>query len=541
MARKKQAAPSRGAPSRGAGAGPSRAADDADDVAYEVMQEEEEEEEEEAPPRKRVRRGARRADGDGDAATPLLLPLLPSAGAGAGALCVGRIPLTWQTHASGSADGSGASAAATDTTHAAPHSLLLHCAADSDDEDAADDGAHAGSTRCVALCDGAGDAGGACTLAAPRRVTRALATLVCAGAAAAALSSCAASLRVCLTAAAFSDAPSDAMAACATPAHAATRTLLSWLLRRRTNDNDGGGGNDDASPSASGFEPAALYARLRRCHVSISGGGEGAEVNAPQLPLQVPGLRPRLRPYQARAAAWLLARERDAPEAGRHAHNGGLHPLWTRMEAEDADADADVDADADADADAASRPCFYFCALSGRLSRAPFLFPPLPRGGILADEMVRERKSFRERCCCVTRMHALSTSPSLPLRPVRRRAWARRWSCLRSSSPTSGTRLLRRHHPHPHPHPRRSGCGRRGRVSASRARAAPPLLTMRARGSPATTATGGATRPACASARARADAAHLRRMPKTILSRAGAAPRGALARATPRPAAPRSS
>jgi hypothetical protein len=411
MARKKQAAPSRGGRGAhgGAGAGGPSRADDDDDVAEEEMHEEEEEEEA-PPPRKRARRAAGRAAGDSDgaaaaaAAAPLLLPLLPrGAAASAGALCVGHIPLTWQAqaqaqeHASGHASGSGA-CAATDTRAAPPHTLILQCAADSDDdsegegEDAAD--AHVGSsTRCVALCDGAGAGGGACAVAAPRRVARALATLVRSGAAAASLSSSAASLRVWLTAGAFSDAPSAALDGCATRAHAAARTLLPWLLRSQHNDGISNGTSD--APS-SGFDPAALYARLRRCHVSSSGAGGagGVHPQLPQLALQVPGLRPRLRPYQARAAAWALARERDHPEAQRH--NGGLHPLWQRVEA----LRADDSSEAEADAVAVAPPCFYFCALTGRLSRAPFPFPPLPRGGILADEMVRRGAARRRRRAC---------------------------------------------------------------------------------------------------------------------------------------------
>lgn len=49
-----------------------------------------------------------------------------------------------------------------------------------------------------------------------------------------------------------------------------------------------------------GFDAAELYAAVKP-----SG-------NEPQLPQDNPKLRPTLRPYQKRAAAWMVAREKGA-------------------------------------------------------------------------------------------------------------------------------------------------------------------------------------------------------------------------------------
>jgi len=230
-------------------------------------------------------------------------------------------------------------------------------------------GVDAGRTPFVALAcgGGAGDAPplrGA--LGAPRSVAEAVATLVASGAAAAALSPDCSLLRVALLPAAFEDAPASPIEAGASAVHAALRAALPFLL-------SGG------APPRTGFDPAALFALLRR---------EGRPALAPRLR----GLRPTLRPYQARAAAWLVARETGAESA--QWPPGATHPLWQRV-ASPPDADDDgarietTPHGAPAPPECSSSSCnaFFFCAATGRLALAPFPPPALPRGGILADEM----------------------------------------------------------------------------------------------------------------------------------------------------------
>ena len=280
-----------------------------------------------------------------------------------GALRVGAISLTWHGAAG------------------AHHALAaLHLRGDAgdagddacDSENAAAPHEHASArTPFVAEAVGGADAAPAPlgALGMARNAADALSTLVCAGFAAAALSPDCTLLRVALLPAAFADAPACPTEGGMGTTAAALRTLLPLLLA---------GG----PPAPSSFEAAALFARLRRA------GG-------PALPLTLRGLKPTLRPYQARAAAWLVAREKGAPEA--QWPPGATHPLWQRV-VPPADADDDaavvgttphgVPLPAEGTSDAAAS-AFYFCEATGRLSRTPFAPPLLPRGGILADEMVR--------------------------------------------------------------------------------------------------------------------------------------------------------
>ena len=356
MPRQKQQAPSRGGAYARSAASRARAASaaareaDGDDVAAAAGADE-------ARPARR-----RRVAADAQVALQSRLAALP------GARRVGALPLTWH----------GAPA-----TPATVSALQLRGADDDSDSDAQDtapstanapanaaagaSGADAGRTPFVALAcgGGAGDAPlmrGA--VGAPRSVAEAVATLVASGVAAAALSPDGALLRIALLPCAFADAPATPTEGGASGIHAALRAALPFLLA---------GG----APARSCFDPAALFALLRR---------EGGPALAPRLR----GLRPKLRPYQARAAAWLVARETGA--AAAQWAPGATHPLWQRVASPpDADDDAarieTTPHGAPVPPECSSSTAFFFCAATGRLALAPFPPPALPRGGILADEM----------------------------------------------------------------------------------------------------------------------------------------------------------
>jgi hypothetical protein len=295
---------------------------------------------EEAAPQRAHKR--RRHDSTADAgAEASRLPLATSL---AGARRCGDISVTWPQ--AGPPEG-------------APLAALHLCDSDTEDDADADDAAR---TPFTAHSEGASPpcAGFLC---APRGVARALGVLLRGGAAAAVISRDAGTLRVALLPAAFADAPAAATDGDASAAHAAARAVLPHLLASPA-QRDAAARDEHAS-----FDAAALYAALRRAP-----GG-------PRLPERLPGLLPALRPYQARAAAWMVSRESDDPSAGDAA--AALHPLWQRVGAAD---DAD---EAGGSGDAPAEGCFYFCAATGRLSLQAFAPPPQPRGGILADEMAR--------------------------------------------------------------------------------------------------------------------------------------------------------
>ncbi|GIL56939.1 hypothetical protein Vafri_12224 [Volvox africanus] len=148
-----------------------------------------------------------------------------------------------------------------------------------------------------------------------------------------------------------------------------------------------------AAAAGQGFDPGWLYGAVKPA------GG------APQWlddPLE---LRPRLRPYQRRAVAWMLQRERaprdeggrvgtelggagdgitagrlqgratDRPEAAAVEPQGfrsaSLHPLWRRLYT----------------LPGSATEALYVNAYTGALASEPFTAPRPVRGGILADEM----------------------------------------------------------------------------------------------------------------------------------------------------------
>ena len=86
-----------------------------------------------------------------------------------------------------------------------------------------------------------------------------------------------------------------------------------------------------------------------------------------------PALLPTLRPYQRRAAAWMVARERgpgststDGASTSESGH--GSHPLWVRAAALDG-----------------GEP-FWYNPFAGLLSRTGFSAEGHVRGGILAGK-----------------------------------------------------------------------------------------------------------------------------------------------------------
>ncbi|KAK9844148.1 hypothetical protein WJX81_006007 [Elliptochloris bilobata] len=102
-----------------------------------------------------------------------------------------------------------------------------------------------------------------------------------------------------------------------------------------------------------GFDAAEIYAAAR------------PSASAPELQGDLPALQPTLRPYQRRAAAWMVARERG--ELGQPAEDV-VHPLWRQLR------------------DAAGRIA-YLNPFTGRVAARRFEAPAPVRGGILADEM----------------------------------------------------------------------------------------------------------------------------------------------------------
>ncbi|GAQ81004.1 hypothetical protein KFL_000680200 [Klebsormidium nitens] len=155
---------------------------------------------------------------------------------------------------------------------------------------------------------------------------------------------------------------------------------------KRKLDEDGGldlgldhGGGDEHGHHG-GFDAKELYAAVRTCR------------DAPMLSGHFPALLPTLRPYQRRAAAWMVACERgpnstspDSPSTSESVHRsyGGLdststpgapglesvHPLWLQAEALE------------------GGESFWYNPFTGRLSRTGFSAGGHVRGGILADEM----------------------------------------------------------------------------------------------------------------------------------------------------------
>ncbi|KAL0019181.1 hypothetical protein WJX77_000293 [Trebouxia sp. C0004] len=101
-----------------------------------------------------------------------------------------------------------------------------------------------------------------------------------------------------------------------------------------------------------GFDVAELYAAVKP---------EGSE---PELAGDNPKLRPTLRPYQKRAAAWMVSREKASQEQA----GSRLHPLWREVTA-------------------LNGRTFYFNPFTGRVSQEHFEAPPSVQGGILSDEM----------------------------------------------------------------------------------------------------------------------------------------------------------
>ncbi|KAK9810177.1 hypothetical protein WJX72_006177 [[Myrmecia] bisecta] len=116
---------------------------------------------------------------------------------------------------------------------------------------------------------------------------------------------------------------------------------------------DGGAEDDVVEGEGVGFDAAELYAAVKPT---------GREA---QLVGQPAALKPTLRPYQRRAAAWMVAREKGLQ--GQPEPNA-LHPLWREVPTLDG-------------------RCIYLNPFTGCVSQERYPSPPAVRGGILADEM----------------------------------------------------------------------------------------------------------------------------------------------------------
>ncbi|KAL0055912.1 hypothetical protein WJX82_005648 [Trebouxia sp. C0006] len=99
------------------------------------------------------------------------------------------------------------------------------------------------------------------------------------------------------------------------------------------------------------------------------------EGNETELTGDNPKLRPTLRPYQKRAAAWMVSRENASQVQSCVVHtrsweqaSSSLHPLWREVTA-------------------LNGRTFYFNPFTGRVSQEQFEAPPSVQGGILSDEM----------------------------------------------------------------------------------------------------------------------------------------------------------
>ena len=192
------------------------------------------------------------------------------------------------------------------------------------------DGEEEGSCRCSLLAGGDGRTLAEASLGLPYTVAAALAALAALGRATCTLSlSPVVGIAVLLPPCAFDGLES-----------AATRTLLAHLH----------------APAPSPFDARELYAQLRRAS------------DCALLQESVPQLLPTLRPYQSRAAAWMVAQEKGQA-------SGGTHPLWRRCDAVSTHPEKD------------SPAVFFTCEATGALARSPPPAPMPPKGGILADEM----------------------------------------------------------------------------------------------------------------------------------------------------------
>jgi len=229
-----------------------------------------------------------------------------------------------------------------------------------------------------------GAAGAAASLVAPAAVAKAL--LAPAAAPTLALrvapgGGCA--VEVVLTAAGFAAAATADPECVREPAAAkAVSAALAWLFPH-------------SAPETPRLDASALYREV------------APPPDAPGLPSPPDGLAPSLHPYQARAVAWMLARE-----AGGMSGGGG-HPLMRAVPG-----------------------AGLFVSPTGRVSAAPFPAPPPVRGGILADEMGLGKTV--ELLALVLARRAQRAGPPAPFAPP---ATARGCACGQATPPDVAPRV----------------------------------------------------------------------------------------------------
>ena len=159
-------------------------------------------------------------------------------------------------------------------------------------------------------------------------------------------------------------------------------------------DGDNGDDSDDDSDVEAGLDPSALFAAV------LPTGKEPMLEKAPDE------LVPALRKYQARAAEWMLSRERGMVASSSSSSSSSsvpskttapavsvscdqkCHPLWTELAVEVPSQTAPSERSGTGTEMASTTMTLYYNLFTGRFSREAFDNDTIAiKGGILADEM----------------------------------------------------------------------------------------------------------------------------------------------------------